>query len=190
MVRAVGSHACRRTGIDKATTKTASIALISGDKTDVVQGFAHSIGLDAQNVVANAQPQDKLDWVRARQAQGYRIAMTGDGLNDAPVLQQADVAIAMGQGASLAQMQADLVVQSSDLNDIYAAHMIARRTQLLIKENLAWALLYNVIAIPLAAVGWVTPIVATIGMLASSMIVVTNSLRILRYQPNLNSTES
>jgi Cu2+-exporting ATPase len=174
----------------KQLQKTASIALISGDKTDVVQGFAHSIGLDAQNVVANAQPQDKLDWVRARQAQGYRIAMTGDGLNDAPVLQQADVAIAMGQGASLAQMQADLVVQSSDLNDIYAAHMIARRTQLLIKENLAWALLYNVIAIPLAAVGWVTPIVATIGMLASSMIVVTNSLRILRYQPNLNSTES
>ena len=174
----------------KQLQKTARIALISGDKTDVVQGFAHSIGLAAQNVVANAQPQDKLDWVRARQAQGYRIAMTGDGLNDAPVLQQADVAIAMGQGASLAQMQADLVVQSSDLNDIYAAHMIARRTQVLIKENLAWALLYNIIAIPLAAVGWVTPIVATIGMLASSMIVVTNSLRILRYQPNLNSTES
>ncbi|MBS1175083.1 MAG: pacS [Burkholderiaceae bacterium] len=174
----------------KQLQKTASIALISGDKTDVVQGFAHSIGLDAQNVVANAHPQDKLDWVRARQAQGYRIAMTGDGLNDAPVLQQADVAIAMGQGASLAQMQADLVVQSSDLNDIYAAHMIARRTQVLIKENLVWAVLYNVIAIPLAAMGWVTPIVATIGMLASSMIVVTNSLRILRYQPNLNPTEN
>lgn len=174
----------------KQLQKTASIALISGDKTDVVQGFAHSIGLAAQNVVANAHPQDKLDWVRARQAQGYRIAMTGDGLNDAPVLQQADVAIAMGQGASLAQMQADLVVQSSDLNDIYAAHMIARRTQVLIKENLVWAVLYNVVAIPLAAMGWVTPIVATIGMLASSMIVVTNSLRILRYHPNLNPSEN
>ena len=168
------------------TAHVSNIALISGDKTDVVQGFAHSIGLDAQNVIANAHPQDKLDWVRARQAQGYRIAMTGDGLNDAPVLQQADVAIAMGQGASLAQMQADLVVQSSDLNDIYAAHMIARRTQLLIKENLVWAVLYNVVAIPLAAMGLVTPIVATIGMLASSMIVVGNSLRILRYQPNLD----
>jgi Cu2+-exporting ATPase len=170
----------------KQLQKTTHIALISGDKTDVVQGFAHSIGLDAQNVVANAHPQDKLDWVRARQAQGYRIAMTGDGLNDAPVLQQADVAIAMGQGASLAQMQADLVVQSSDLNDIYAAHMIARRTQVLIKQNLVWAVLYNVIAIPLAAMGYVTPINATIGMLASSMIVVMNSLRILRYRPNLN----
>ena len=174
----------------KQLQKTASIALISGDKTDVVQGFAHSIGLDVQNVVANAHPQDKLDWVRARQVQGYRIAMTGDGLNDAPVLQQADVAIAMGQGASLAQMQADLVVQSSDLNDIYAAHMIARRTQVLIKENLVWAVLYNVVAIPLAAMGWVTPIVATIGMLASSMIVVTNSLRILRYRPNLKPSEN
>ena len=165
--------------------KTADIALISGDKTDVVQGFAQHVGLNAQNIVANAQPQDKLNWVTERQKQGYRIAMTGDGLNDAPVLQQADVAIAMGQGASLAQVQADMVVQSSDLNDIYAAHMIARRTQKLIKENLLWAVLYNIIAIPLAAFGMVTPIIATLGMLASSMIVVGNSLRILRYRPNL-----
>lgn len=165
--------------------KTADITLISGDKTDVVQGFAHSVGLPEQNVIANAQPQDKLNWVTARQKQGYRIAMTGDGLNDAPVLQQADVAIAMGQGASLAQIQADMVVQSSDLNDVYAAHMIARRTQTLIKENLLWSVLYNVIAIPLAALGMVTPIIATLGMLASSMIVVGNSLRILRYRPQL-----
>ncbi len=165
--------------------KTADIALISGDKTDVVQGFAQHVGLHSQNIVANAQPQDKLNWVTERQKQGYRIAMTGDGLNDAPVLQQADVAIAMGQGASLAQVQADMVVQSSDLNDIYAAHMIARRTQQLIKENLVWAVLYNIVAIPLAAFGMVTPIIATLGMLASSMIVVGNSLRILRYRPNL-----
>ena len=165
--------------------KTADIALISGDKSDVVQGFAQHVGLNSPNIIANAQPQDKLNWVTERQKQGYHIAMTGDGLNDAPVLQQADVAIAMGQGASLAQIQADMVVQSSDLNDVYAAHMIARRTQTLIKENLIWSVLYNVIAIPLAAFGMVTPIIATIGMLASSMIVVGNSLRILRYRPNL-----
>ncbi len=174
--------------------KTAHIALLSGDKNDVVQGFAHSIGLDPNDahthIMAHAQPQDKLDWVRQRQQAGYHIAMTGDGLNDAPVLQQADVAIAMGQGASLAQMQADLVVQSSDLNDIYAAHMIARRTQALIRQNLLWAVLYNVVAIPLAALGMVTPIVATVGMLASSMIVVMNSLRILRYHPSLPSTDT
>ena len=165
--------------------KTADIALISGDKTDVVQGFAQHVGLNSPNIIANAQPQDKLNWVTERQKQGYHIAMTGDGLNDAPVLQQADVAIAMGQGASLAQIQADMVVQSSDLNDVYAAHMIARRTQTLIKENLLWSVLYNVIAIPLAALGMVTPIIATLGMLASSMIVVGNSLRILRYRPQL-----
>ncbi len=171
-----------------ALQKTAEIALISGDKTDVVQGFAHSIGLNSEHIIANAQPQDKLNWVTERQKHGYRIAMTGDGLNDAPVLQKADVAIAMGQGASLAQIQADMVVQSSDLNDVYGAHMIARRTQHLIKENLIWALLYNLIAIPLAAFGMVTPIIATIGMLASSMIVVGNSLRILRYRPQLPKT--
>ena len=178
------------TELVKELQKTAQIALLSGDKTDVVHGFAQHIGLPLDNVMANAQPQDKLNWVSARQQQGYRIAMTGDGLNDAPVLKQADVAIAMGQGASLAQVQADMVVQSSDLDDIYAAHMIARRTQVLIKENLVWAVLYNVVAIPLAAFGMVTPIIATLGMLASSMIVVGNSLRILRYQPHLPHTSS
>ena len=170
-----------------ALHKHADIALISGDKTDVVQGFAQSIGLPLDKVIANAQPQDKLNWVIERQKQGYHVAMTGDGLNDAPVLQQADVAIAMGQGASLAQIQADMVIQSSDLNDLYAAHMIARRTRALIIENLVWAVLYNVVAIPLAAFGLVTPIVATIGMLTSSMIVVGNSLRILRYKPQIHT---
>lgn len=172
----------------QALQQTAAVALISGDKADVVGGFAHSIGLRDEQVLANARPQDKLNWVKQRQAQGYRVAMTGDGLNDAPVLQQADVAIAMGQGASLAQVQADLVVQSSDLGDIYAAHQIARRTQMLIKQNLMWAVLYNVVAVPLAAFGMVTPIIATIGMLSSSMLVVGNSLRILRYRPTLNLT--
>lgn len=165
--------------------RSTEVALLSGDKSDVVHGFANTLGIAAPLVLANAHPQDKLDWVQARQAQGLRVAMTGDGLNDAPVLQQAHVAIAMGQGASLAQMQADLVVQSGHLDDVYGAYMIARRTRTLVRQNLVWAVLYNVIAIPLAALGLVTPLVATIGMLSSSMIVVMNSLRILRYHPTL-----
>ncbi|TDR32003.1 heavy metal translocating P-type ATPase [Hydromonas duriensis] len=154
------------------------VALVSGDKADVVMPFAASLNI--QDVHANATPADKLARIQSWQAQGKIIAMTGDGINDAPVLQQANVAIAMGHGSSLTQMQADLVIQSGELNDVYAAHIIARRTKRLMRQNLAWAMMYNLIAIPLAATGNVTPLIASIGMAASSLVVVSNALRVLR----------
>ena len=163
--------------------KNCDVQLISGDKADVVHPFATALNIKTAH--ANATPADKLSLVKNLQAQGKVVAMTGDGLNDAPVLQQADVAIAMGHGSSLTQMQADLVVQSGELNDIYAAHIIARRARRLMRQNLAWAVLYNLIAIPLAATGQVTPLIASIGMAASSLIVVGNALRVLRPIQNL-----
>ena len=154
------------------------VLLISGDKADVVQPFAAQLGI--ASCYADSTPADKLRIVSNLQTQGKTVAMTGDGLNDAAVLQQADVAIAMGHGSSLTQMQADLVVRSGDLADIHAAYFISLRVQKLIRQNLAWAVVYNLIAIPLAATGNVTPLIASIGMAVSSLVVVFNALRILR----------
>lgn len=154
------------------------VVLISGDKKDVVEPFAASLNIT--QAFANATPADKLAQVQNWQAQGKSVAMTGDGINDAPVLQQANVAIAMGHGSSLTQMQADLVIQSGDLSDVYAAHRIARNARSIMYQNLTWALLYNLIAIPLAATDNVNPLIASIGMAASSLLVVLNALRVLR----------
>lgn len=167
-----------------ALQRTTDVVLISGDKTDVVQAFAQELNII--NWHAESSPTDKLNYLKALQAQGQIVAMTGDGLNDAPVLQQANVAIAMGHGSSLTQMQADFIVQSGDLNDLYATHVIAKRTRQLMWQNLAWALLYNLVAIPLAVMGKVDPLVASVGMAVSSLLVVGNALRILRPIKGLN----
>ena len=154
------------------------VHLASGDGAEAVQRLADSLGITQAH--ARQTPEDKLALVRELQAQGRIVAMVGDGLNDAPVLAGADVSLAMGEGAPLAQRAADLVLTGATLMRIPAAILLARRTRAIIVQNLGWAMAYNLIALPVAAMGWVTPWLAALGMALSSLIVTVNALRLTR----------
>ncbi len=154
------------------------VHLASGDGERAVHDFAGRLGIDAPR--ARQTPEDKLAYVHALQARGRIVAMVGDGINDAPVLAGADVSVAMGQGAPLAQRAADLVMTGSTLSRLPATVELARRTQRVIRQNLGWALAYNLLALPLAAMGWVTPWLAALGMALSSLLVTLNALRLTR----------
>ena len=154
------------------------IALLSGDAVPVAMKLAQSLGID--EVVAGVTPQGKHDYVSRLQAGGAIVAMVGDGVNDAPVLAQAQVSVAMGAGAQLARTQADLVLLSEQLVHLSQGYELARRTLFIIRENLAWAVLYNLFALPLAMAGFITPWMAGVGMSGSSLLVVLNSLRLQR----------
>jgi Cu2+-exporting ATPase len=155
-----------------------TVHLSSGDSVEAVQNFAESVGIAGP--LSRQAPEDKLNLVRELQAKGRIVAMVGDGLNDAPVLAGADVSLAMGEGAPLAQHAADLVITGNSLMRIPATIDLAERTQHIIKQNLSWAVAYNVLALPLAAAGMVTPWIAALGMALSSLIVTLNALRLTR----------
>lgn len=150
--------------------------LSSGDSHAAVMRFAEALGI--QDMHARQTPEQKLAFVRGLQAQGRRVAMVGDGLNDAPVLAGADVSLALADGAALAQRAADLVVSHPSLMRIPESVALARRTRTIIRQNLAWALGYNLLALPLAAAGLVTPWLAALGMAVSSLTVTLNALRL------------
>lgn len=159
------------------------VHLSSGDSMEAVARFGKLLAID--DVHARQTPEQKLAFVRTLQAQGRRVAMVGDGLNDAPVLAGADVSLAVADGAALAQRAADLVATHPSLMRVPESVALARRTRKIIRQNLAWALGYNVLALPLAAAGLVTPWLAALGMAASSLTVTLNALRLApgRKQP-------
>ena len=155
-----------------------AVSLYSGDRDDVTSHIAGAIGID--DVAGGLSPEDKLRRVRDLQAREEVVAMVGDGINDTPVLSGADVSIAMGDGAQAARASADMILLGNDLSMLAGSVAVARKTLTIIRQNLLWALAYNVIAIPAAAAGFVAPWMAAIGMSASSLLVVANSLRLSR----------
>jgi Cu2+-exporting ATPase len=151
-------------------------SIVSGDDPANVADVAGKVGIADHRGAAS--PEDKQAYIAALQARGEVVAMVGDGVNDAPGLARADVSIAFGNAATLAQWTADVVVPGADAQRIARALAIARRTFRIVRENLAWALVYNAVAIPLAAIGWLTPLAAAAGMTASSLAVVSNAWRL------------
>jgi Cu2+-exporting ATPase len=154
------------------------VHLVSGDGESAVREIAQRLNLPAAE--ANAEPARKRQYVAELQRAGRVVAMVGDGINDAPVLAQADVALAMGGGARLAQLRADAVLVSQDLRDLPRAIGQARRTLSIVRQNIAWAFAYNLLVLPLALAGALTPWAAALGMSASSLVVVLNALRLER----------
>lgn len=154
------------------------LSVLSGDHASAVASVAGALGVREWH--AGKLPAEKLERVRRWQQDGDVVVMVGDGINDGPVLAQAQVSVAMGAGAQLAKVQADCILIADDLNALVQGLETARRSRRVIAQNLVWALAYNALVIPFAALGWVTPWVAGIGMSGSSLLVVLNALRIAR----------
>ncbi len=157
-----------------------TVVLLTGDSDSVAQKMGERLGFDKTAVFSEQSPEGKHKVVENLQKMGAVVAMFGDGINDAPVLAQAQVSIVMGSGSELARTQADLILLNSKLFSVYRGILRSRRTLKTISQNLAWAVCYNIVALPLAMAGYVTPWMAGIGMSASSLMVVLNSLRIER----------
>lgn len=164
--------------LDALRTLGIASELASGDGDAAVTRFAGAVGIDTMR--SRLTPEQKLAHVRDLQAQGRVVAMVGDGINDGPVLAGADVSFALGDGNALAARAADLVLASPTLLRIPQAIVLARRTRAVIRQNLMWALLYNLLALPAAALGMVSPWQAALGMALSSLLVTANALRLAR----------
>ncbi len=152
--------------------------LLTGDHAAAGKRVADALGIESW--AHDLKPNDKLERVRELQDSGAIVAMVGDGVNDAPVLAQAQVSIAMGSAAQIAVTHADMVLLSQQLPHLADALSVSQRTLRIIRQNLAWAILYNLVAVPAAALGFVPPWLAALGMSLSSLAVVTNALRLTR----------
>ena len=152
--------------------------LVTGDSTEVAASVATTVGIDAAHVVSHALPETKLEIVERMKSEGHTVLMIGDGINDAAALTAADLSMAMGTGTDTAINSADITLMNTGLGSVISALKLSKKTLKIIRLNMGWALIYNVIGLPIAAAGLLSPLYAAAAMAASSVLVVTNSLRI------------
>ena len=152
--------------------------LVTGDSSQVAANVATAVGIDSAYVVSHASPETKLEIVQRLKSEGHTVLMIGDGINDAAALTASDLSMAMGTGTDTAINSADITLMQTGLENVVEALKLSTKTIKIIRLNMGWALIYNVIGLPIAAAGLLTPLYAAAAMAASSVLVVTNSLRI------------
>ena len=160
------------------TDKQLKIAILSGDTSEATQRVAHDLKIERFH--AQLSPEQKLEILRKEISNGEKIVVMGDGVNDAPMLAQSMVSVAVGNATDLTKLHADVILLADDLSVIADAMLISRRTNAIIKQNIGWAIGYNACALPLAIIGLVPPWLAAIGMSLSSLLVVLNATRVGR----------
>ena len=180
LARIVLADRVRRHASDAVSmlAKHGRIALLSGDTEAAVSTIARELGVSSWQ--AEQTPDGKLDYLSSLQSEGAVVAAVGDGINDAPLLGRADVSVAMLEGSRLAQASADVVFTGRDLRTLGCLPALAKTTRRIVLQNLIWAAVYNLLAVPLAALGLLAPWMAAIGMSISSLVVVGNALRLNR----------
>jgi Cu+-exporting ATPase len=152
--------------------------LVTGDSSEVAASVATTVGIDAAHVVSHALPETKLEIVERLKSEGHTVLMIGDGINDAAALTAANLSMAMGTGTDTAINSADITLMNTGLGSVVSALKLSTKTLKIIRLNMGWAFVYNVVGLPIAAAGLLTPLYAAAAMAASSVLVVTNSLRI------------
>jgi Cu+-exporting ATPase len=154
--------------------------MLTGDNERTAQSIARLVGID--KVVANVPPWEKANAINELQRQGKVVAMVGDGINDAPALAKADIGIAIGSGSDVAKETGGIILVKDDVRDVVGGIKLSRATMRKIKQNLFWALVYNTLGIPLAAIRLLNPMVAAAAMSLSSLSVVTNSALLRKFR--------
>ncbi len=176
--------------VERLKTMGCHLVLLTGDRRETAEAVAREIGIE--RVIAEVLPGGKAEEIARLRSSGCRVAMVGDGVNDAPALASADLGVAVGTGSDVAIAASDITLVGSDPRTVAVALELSRQALRVIRQNLGWAFVYNVLGIPLAAgvlypsTGWLlSPIVASAAMALSSVSVVTNSLRLRRFRPTV-----
>lgn len=159
-------------------TRGVEVVLLSGDNRWTAEAIGRSLGID--RVIAEVLPSDKARIIRELQGQGKVVAMVGDGVNDAPAIATADIGIAIGSGSDVAKETGGIILVKNDVRDVVAGIALSRATMRTIKQNLFWAFIYNSIGVPIAALGYLNPIIAAAAMALSSLTVIVNSALLRR----------
>jgi Cu+-exporting ATPase len=156
--------------------------LLTGDNALTATSIAKQIGIPTENVFAEVRPEQKAEFVKKLQAKGERVAFVGDGINDAPALTQADLGIAVSRASDVAREAADIILLKSEIEAVPEALGLARATLRTIKQNLFWAFFYNALGVPLAALGFMSPVLCAAAMGVSDLVVIGNALRLARWR--------